>query len=173
MFIEVNCAFCNQLHKKNKHEVSRCLREGTKMFCSRDCIVKYRAKNKIPKAPNVVCAYCHKEFYMNKTKQKNSRTGFRFCCREHKDIAQRIGGIKEIQPSHYGTILKDYRTLIQRNDLLKECNRCNYKEVIEVLQVHHRDRNRNNNDLKNLEVLCPTCHAAEHFRAKDGLYGRK
>ena len=44
----------------------------------------------------------------------------------------------------------------------KQCEKCEYK-VYEVLQVHHKDRNRNNNDMNNLELICPNCHAEEHF----------
>ena len=42
-----------------------------------------------------------------------------------------------------------------------KCNQCgidNYK----VLLVHHKDGNRKNNDLKNLEILCLNCHALRH-----------
>ena len=28
-----------------------------------------------------------------------------------------------------------------------------------VLELHHIDNNHNNNELSNLEVLCPNCHA--------------
>ncbi len=43
-----------------------------------------------------------------------------------------------------------------------KCERCDYSKI-EVLQVHHKDRNRNNNDLSNLELICPNCHYEEHF----------
>ncbi|WP_056683909.1 HNH endonuclease [Cytobacillus solani] len=39
------------------------------------------------------------------------------------------------------------------------CNRCG---INENLQVHHKDRNRSNNELDNLEVLCYDCHSEEH-----------
>ena len=44
----------------------------------------------------------------------------------------------------------------------KKCERCNY-EKYEILQVHHKDRNKNNNELNNLELICPNCHYEEHF----------
>ena len=41
----------------------------------------------------------------------------------------------------------------------KVCNRCgSLKNIV----VHHKDRNRKNNDLSNLEVLCKKCHQLEH-----------
>src|SRR6185437_8034692 len=33
------------------------------------------------------------------------------------------------------------------------CERCSYNKV-EILQVHHKDRNRNNNNLDNLVLIC-------------------
>ncbi len=50
----------------------------------------------------------------------------------------------------------------------KVCERCKYTKY-EILQVHHKDRNRNNNELNNLELICPNCHYEEHFLEKSWL----
>lgn len=56
--------------------------------------------------------------------------------------------------------------------LLKErgkiCERCGYDKY-EILQVHHKNRDRNNNELSNLELICPNCHYEEHFLEKSWL----
>lgn len=56
--------------------------------------------------------------------------------------------------------------------LLKErgpqCERCGYNKF-EILQTHHKDRNTNNNDLNNLELICPNCHFEEHYLEKSWL----
>lgn len=44
----------------------------------------------------------------------------------------------------------------------KMCERCGYNEF-KILQVHHVDRNRDNNEIENLELICPNCHSKEHF----------
>ena len=67
-------------------------------FCSPKCS-QYVAE----KEPNTKCANCDKDFYKSKSKQHNSKSGLFFCCRKCKDTAQRLGGIKEIMPPHYGT----------------------------------------------------------------------
>jgi hypothetical protein len=41
----------------------------------------------------------------------------------------------------------------------EQCQRCG---ATEELEVHHRDRDREKNDVENLEVLCHGCHADEH-----------
>lgn len=50
------------------------------------------------------------------------------------------------------------------------CERCRWNAVPEVLELHHKDRNRKHNHLSNLELLCPNCHSVEHFKAKDGQF---
>jgi hypothetical protein len=42
------------------------------------------------------------------------------------------------------------------------CERCHIEDQF-VLQVHHKDKNRKNNDFKNLETICANCHALEHW----------
>lgn len=41
------------------------------------------------------------------------------------------------------------------------CSRCGFDNLL-ALDVHHKDRNRENNSLENLEVICCNCHAIEH-----------
>jgi predicted nucleic acid-binding Zn ribbon protein len=42
------------------------------------------------------------------------------------------------------------------------CERCGYNRI-GILQVHHKDQNRQNNALNNLELVCPNCHYEEHY----------
>ena len=44
----------------------------------------------------------------------------------------------------------------------EHCERCNYSKS-QVLQVHHKNRNSKDNNLKNLELICPNCHYEEHY----------
>ena len=39
------------------------------------------------------------------------------------------------------------------------CEICGYDEFVDILDVHHIDKNRQHNTLINLIVLCPMCHA--------------
>jgi hypothetical protein len=146
------CEYCHQLFKASLKEVNR----GNGRFCSISCSNRFRKRDPVP---NVKCAQCKKPFYLNRSKQRNSKSGLFFCCRQHKDQAQRIGGIKAIQPNHYGT---GYRALAW-SKLPNKCNRCNYNKYKKILQVHHIDHNHKNNKLSNLEILCPNCHAIEHL----------
>lgn len=48
------------------------------------------------------------------------------------------------------------------------CEICGYNKI-EILHVHHKDRNRKNNDLDNLKLICPNCHYEEHHLEKSWL----
>ena len=52
-----------------------------------------------------------------------------------------------------------YRQLLKRSGVSFKCDQCN---VAENIDVHHRDGNRNNNDLSNLVPLCKKCHQHTH-----------
>lgn len=45
------------------------------------------------------------------------------------------------------------------------CNRCGYTNIL-AIEVHHRDKDRSNNSIENLEVLCANCHTIEHKSSK-------
>jgi len=155
-----NCLNCDSEFKAEVRYLTR----GHAKFCSRTCSATHNG-NKQKRKPNVKCAYCDKLFHKSKSSQEGSKSGLFFCCRKHKDAAQRIGGIEEIMPSHYGTSDKpsfNYRKLAFANHPHK-CNRCLYDRFPQALVVHHIDHNRENNELNNLEILCPTCHWEHHL----------
>lgn len=157
--IQKTCSEC-----QNDFFVRRAWCEKQK-FCSQKCSAISRARES---TQEVSCAYCNKVFRKALTRL-NTKSGLHFCSRVHKDLAQRIGGIKEIQPSHYGTVNTNYREVAFRNNKA-ECVRCGYDKYTNVLVVHHIDRDRTNNVLENLEILCPNCHAEEHYKAEDGVW---
>ncbi len=107
----------------------------------------------------VECSYCKKRFLKSKARLDNSRSGLHFCCREHKDLAQRLesgDSFDIMRPDHYGS-LANYRELAFRTYEHK-CACCDWCEDIRILEVHHIDSDRENNDISNLVILCPNCH---------------
>lgn len=127
-----------------------------------------------PVESNMVCAYCNTSFYRPESKRVNSKSGLYFCCREHKDLAQRIGGFPEIQPPHYGSENPvRYRDGLRRRGLITHCQHCGYDKYPQILEVNHIDCDRSNNSPENLEVLCPTCHMEFHFSTNTGPWKRQ
>src|SRR4051812_43894153 len=72
--------------------------KSTSKFCSKEC---YRLASR--KRETVFCSWCGNHFEKTTSKKRYSRSGLFFCKRSCKDSAQKLGGISEIMPDHYGT----------------------------------------------------------------------
>lgn len=63
--------------------------------------------------------------------------------------------------------------LIDKGYKERRCEKCGITEWLEnpiPLELHHKDGDKNNNNLDNIEILCPNCHAfTDNYRWK----GRK
>ena len=142
--------FCLQCDKKflvPKHYLSK-----TKA-CSTECSGLLR-RNRI----SIKCALCYKAFERKPSAIKNAKaSGLQFCTRKCKDDAQRIGGMREIQPPHYNSALA-YRARAFR-EFAHKCASCGYSKTIKMMDVDHIDGNRENNNISNLQILCVWCHA--------------
>ena len=93
------------------------------------------------------CNFCHKKF--NAPKSTNRKYCSKACVNKNSKLI--------FEPT-FTTV----RKMMIRRNMLQSCQRCGYSESIEILGVHHIDRNRKNNKLNNLEILCPNCHSLEH-----------
>jgi hypothetical protein len=147
-----SCDNCRKEYKKQKRQAEGSTQEH---YCSAIC---YREHTGVGRT-KLVCAHCKKEFSRPLSKIFSSKSGLYFCCREHKDIAQTY--MEELSLAHYKDRNSDYRTKAI-NNYGAICNRCGFNNL-KALQVHHKDRNRENNSLDNLEVLCANCHSIEHL----------
>lgn len=99
----------------------------------------------------------------------NSVHGIYFCSRKCKDAGQTIdGGVKEIQPPHYGTASGDHRYREKNYGILiSGCVDCGEKKMW-MLHIHHIDGNRRNSKPPNLEVVCSNHHLKRHLVLVDG-----
>ena len=142
---------CINCHKEYK---------GTKRqkVCSLSCSSKYSGE-KSRSIPNITCPICGELFYRSKS-EKKTKSGINVCSRKCQSIAQSLekGLIKN---NRYDKGIRSYR----KNALkfTQICGKCSFN-IVELLVVHHRDGDRNNNVLSNLEVLCPNHHAMAHFK---------
>jgi DNA-directed RNA polymerase subunit RPC12/RpoP len=82
----------------------------------------------------------------------------------HKRKYCSIGCVNKAAKSEWNPAFTTVRKNMLKRGLLTACNRCGYDAEPKILGVHHKDRNRKNNDLSNLEVLCPNCHSLEHMK---------
>jgi hypothetical protein len=160
------CSFCNKEYEAEQRYLNR----GQGTFCSQSCSTRNAIALRPKPEPNVSCAHCGIRFYKNFSKQNGSKSKLYFCSREHKDIAQRLGGIKEIMPPHYGTAkTPEYRDKAFAHYPHK-CANCGWNKYPDVLEVNHKNIDRSDNSITNLELLCPTCHQVFHYETKTGRY---
>lgn len=146
IFVEVQCDLCN-------NEFTRQKRQLKIHACSAAC-----RNALVGNTVELECSNCGVPFYRAKSKLVNSRSGKYFCCRECKDTAQTY--MEEIRPDHYGEGKFSYREKAFRT-YLPVCNRCGFENIL-ALEVHHRDKDRTNNNIENLEILCANCHSISH-----------
>lgn len=153
--VEVCCDSCGSAFKKRKSFVK------SKNYCS----IKCSSSAHITKV-KYNCDYCGETFTRKASAPKGSKSGLLFCKRACKDAAQRLSsGVAAIQPPHYGTAngLYSYRDLAFPV-FPKTCMACGWNKYEQLIEVHHIDSDRSNNDISNLAVLCPTCHRAITLR---------
>jgi hypothetical protein len=160
MKVERVCERCGALFLADSKYIGRTrygVRKRHAIYCSLSCA--NRRGRKIHE-PNVTCAQCGKPFF-RRPSHLTSKSGLYFCSRSCKEVAQRLGGMPEIHPSRYNNG-SNYREIALRF-YPAICVMCGYKKDSRILQVHHRDENRKNNEPGNLVVLCRNCHAEVHF----------
>jgi predicted nucleic acid-binding Zn ribbon protein len=117
-----------------------------RVFCSSEC---YGVGNRI-ETPCVVCGTPIQA-------HANAKTCSRSCANKNRaGIHYRTGSLKDKVKDERAIKLRVFTSKGER------CERCGYGKK-EILNVHHKDRNHGNNDIGNLELLCPNCHAEEHY----------
>lgn len=146
--------FCNEHKIEFSTSAETALRTDKFFYGCPECKKENRKKDL---EHNCECAYCKVTFYRSESQKEKSKSGLVFCCREHKDLAQRLeNNFPELwHGSNNGCY--SYRRIAFSN-YPNECHVCGYNEELGILEVHHRDSNRENNQLENLCILCPNCH---------------
>lgn len=100
------------------------------------------------------CANCGKEVIRRNSDVNKNVSGNFYCSREcgnqHKnDIRKQTG--------EWDNAFSSYRTrAFDTYD--HKCCVCGWDDDERVLEVHHIDKDRTNNLINNLCILCPTCH---------------
>ena len=138
--IKTNCQICG---KEFEHISSRC---NKAKYCSRRC---YHKAQYLKGSVEYICRHCSKRFRGSPSHKR------KYCS---KACVNKAG--REIWKPRFSTVRK---TMVRRK-MINECARCGFKTFPKILGIHHKDRNRLNNELNNLEVLCPNCHSIEHAK---------
>lgn len=144
-----NCLVCNKPIYRRKSQIKQ---NNNHVFCSMICYGKFiRKEVPCPVCGTLIMAGLNKKT-CSRACSNTHRTGIRYKMNRPHDKVVNLRGLKIRLLSIFG----------------KKCRRCSYDKV-EILQVHHINRNRSDNELTNLELICPNCHFEEHFLEKSWL----
>ena len=140
------CKFAGLKKEKKEFKCKECGNKiidyiiSNRQFCSHRCADKF---NSDISRINAICCNCGK--YVNK-KLNQIKSGNIFCSKECKKNYKRIK-------------LKQNYKLKAFAVYGKICSRCN---SLKNIVVHHKDGNRLNNDIENLDIMCRSCHSKLH-----------
>lgn len=145
------CVICAKAIYKRPADLQR---NKGKAFCSMACYgISCRKESPCVVCGNPVLSGLHR-ITCSRSCSNTHRKGIQYKINRPRDkvVSQRALKVRLIQASG------------------SQCGRCSYNKV-EILHVHHKDRNRENNNLDNLELICPNCHFEEHYLEKSWLKG--
>ena len=153
---EVICNGCKNPFLKEKKKVTYFKKKNPNwnFYCTNDCYKSY-----LTNSMEVECQSCFKKIKKRKSELNKNKSGKYYCskscaCRENnKNRDYKTHTNYNNGGSTYRKRALDYYG--------SECRICGY-DIEEVLEVHHKDENRENNDIENLDVLCPTHHTEYH-----------
>ncbi|OIO49721.1 MAG: hypothetical protein AUJ39_00505 [Parcubacteria group bacterium CG1_02_42_13] len=131
------------------------IKRGYGKYCSRECQHKSRKSGKMIK-----CFICGTEVYKQTKALKHSKSKKYFC---GKSCQTKWRNAKFIGPKHANWKNGEYayKSVLTRHKILRACGLCGNRDI-RVLAVHHIDRKRTNNKIKNLAWLCHNCHFLVH-----------
>lgn len=145
------CIICQTHIYRRPVTIKNSKKEGN-TFCSMKCYgISCRKENPCIICGKLILAGLHKKTCSRSCANIN-RAGIKYKINSPKSKVKSQQALK-------------IRLLSQRG---KRCERCSY-EKYQILEVHHKDRKRENNDLENLLLICPNCHAEEHLLEKSWL----
>lgn len=104
----------------------------------------------------VTCSTCSGDMAVTERPSKFDLSAEYYCSRS---CSNSVGGKRKAQIYHTDDTAH-YRIVAFRHHE-KKCVCCGFDKIV---AVHHVDENHNNNDPKNLVVLCPNCHATYHSK---------
>jgi len=162
--ITKECANCRAVFEAALREHKR----GNGRFCSMHCNAVNAARSRVRPSVIVRCATCDAELRRPPSRVRNARSPVFFCS---KSCKTRFQWTTERRPHHYTTGIPTYRERALAAYPAR-CSRCGWERLPAILEVHHRDRDRENNAVDNLEILCRNCHGEEHYRHGDGRHWR-
>jgi hypothetical protein len=141
-----SCVICGKSIYRRPFEIEK--NKGN-IFCGSGCYgISCRKENPCVVCGQLILSSLRKKICSRSCSNKN-RIGIQYKINSPKDKVKAQRSIKQ-------------RLLKERGE---KCERCGFQKY-NILQMHHKDRDRNNNNMNNMEIICPNCHAIEHYLEK-------
>jgi hypothetical protein len=140
---------------------------GWGKYCSQKCFHENQKKGKI-----VACFICQKDTYKAPKDLKHSKSKKYFCSKSCQTKWRNSIVFIGTNHSNWKNGNRVYRNLLERSGGGSGlwCRKCKAKDK-RVLIVHHKDSDRENNNLKNLVWLCHNCHyLVHHYKTEQGKF---
>ena len=148
---DVNCQICRKVfYVKPSHQ-----KLGFGKYCSIEC----RSESQ-KRGSKVNCYICSKEVWKSPKELERSKSGLYFCSKLCQ-TKWRNSFFSGENHSNWNCGKTIYRKMLIDSGKEMRCRVCEIDDK-RVLTAHHKDLNRNNNQLDNLEWLCLNCHHIEH-----------
>lgn len=145
---------CRQCAKSFYIKPNRLIR-GWGKYCSNTC--KHLSQKT---GETKLCDVCGKSTYKNLKDQSRSKSG-KFFCSKSCHIIWRNSQTFGDKHANWKDGESSYRDILKRAAVPRVCAKCETGDK-RVLAVHHKDKNRQNNQLSNLIWLCHNCHFLVH-----------
>jgi hypothetical protein len=159
-YVDICCECCTKRFSKSIKRVNESLKNGWKQFCSVECMAQSRVT-----AITTQCTKCQKVITKELSQVNRSKTGNVFCTRSCATAYHNSVYRSGINHANYRDGSGSYRVRALR-ELDNECIGCGERRSF-LLIVHHKDGDRTNCVIENLEVVCNNCHVIRHLVWKD------
>ena len=150
--IKLSCENCSKEFERDLQEAKKREKANSRIFCSQSCASKIRTKESIA---DVICKECGKCFQRKKFGVNENNFCSRSCSNTHsnkKCVGELARNFKHGNSMYRYVALKKYPSV---------CMVCGFDKDY-AIEVHHIDKNRKNNNIENLKVLCANCHLGIH-----------
>ncbi|HLC44625.1 MAG TPA: HNH endonuclease signature motif containing protein [Patescibacteria group bacterium] len=153
----LKCKLCDtDFYAKPRH-----IRMGWGKYCSGKCSFNDRRKGEW-----VNCGTCKTFTYKQPRALKASKSKKYFCNKSCFAVWKNKNILTGENHVNWKNGENSYRSIMKRNNILQACKRCQVDDA-RVLVVHHLDKDRSNNSLKNLVWLCHNCHFMVHHYSNE------
>lgn len=155
-YVEVECNFCHKKFNKEKKHYNQAIKKGrTYFYCSLSC------SHSSSDTTIETCANCSKSIKRTKA-IKNRNTSGKYCC-SFSCSATIHSRFKDGEQHPNWIDGRKYSSRVNKD----KCISCEETRPF-LLTIHHKDGNRKNPDISNLEVVCYNCHVLRHLAEVNG-----